>query len=97
MTRLDQLAEQFNEQLKNNPSDAGSRVNQFLLSLQQGGIETALWDETAWSDALRKLGVPEEELYDQLENVAGWGVIDDGAWMAPDEKAVWDKLFAPGA
>lgn len=97
-TRLAQLADQFmSGSLKENPQhgDSGVRVNEFMLEIEQKGYADATWSEEDWVEALTKLGVPDDEIDNQLENVAGWGVVDDGAWMAPDEKAVWDKLFDP--
>lgn len=95
-TRLSRLADQFmDESLKENPQhgDSGVRVNEFMLKLEQEGRADATWSEEEWVEALTKLGVPDDEIDDQLENVAGWGVVDDGAWQSPEEKLLWDKLF----
>lgn len=95
-SRLTQLADQFmNESLKENPShdDSGVRVNEFMLKLEDEGFDDATWTEEQWAEALTKLGVPDDEIDDQLENVSGWGVVDDGAYMSEDEQQIWSKLF----
>lgn len=93
-SRLSRLADQF---MQENPKhdDHGVRVNEFMLQIERAGHADATWSESEWVETLMKLGVPDDEVDDQLENVAGWGVVDDGAWQSPEEKVLWDKLFEP--
>ena len=82
MTSLIDLAEQFKARPRSNPAvvDKEARVNEFLLNLQSSGADLGKWTENEWILALRKLGLNDEEIADSLENVAGWGVVDNFSW-----------------
>lgn len=79
---LNKLAGEFmhKDKLQANPDDSGVRVNEFVAELQAQGADVGRWSEEQWFEALRKLGVPEDDLADEMENLASWGVVDNGVW-----------------
>lgn len=82
MNSLLELAEQFSKRPQRNPpvKDVNSRVNEFIAEVQANGADLGKWIEEEWILALRKLGLNDEEIADALENVAGWGVVDNSSW-----------------
>lgn len=75
------LVDQYTGKLQQNPPlDYGVRVNQFVDAVQSKGQDLSQWGEDEWRAALEKLGVPDEAVFDMLENVASWGVVDNYVW-----------------
>ena len=67
-------------------------------------IDNVCWEldyphaDTQWPHAPEMVmkylaDVPDDEIDDQLENVSGWGVVDNGAYASEDERQVWSRLF----
>ena len=80
-----ELADQFSKRPQRNPpvKDVDTRVNEFIAEVQAKGLDLGKWTEDEWILALRKLGLDDEEIADALENVAGWGVVDNFSWESP--------------
>lgn len=83
MASLLQLAEKFNARPLRNPpvGDAKTRVNEFIAEVQAKGGEMGRWTEDEWILALRKLGLNDNQIADSLENISGWGVVDNFDWI----------------
>lgn len=75
------LVNRYQSKLQQNPKlETGVRVNQFLAQVQAQGQDLSRWSEDEWWVALRELGVPEDEIIDQIQNVASWSVVDNTTW-----------------
>lgn len=75
------LVNRYQSKLQANPKlETGVRVNQFIAQVQAQGQDLSRWSEDEWWAALRELGVPEDEIIDQIQNVASWSVVDNTTW-----------------
>ena len=85
MASLILLVDQFNKRPLHNPpvGDVRVRVEEFIAEVQAGGADLGRWTEDEWIRALRKLGLNDEQIADELENVASWGVVDNRTWEDP--------------
>jgi len=83
---LDELVSVFKAQhMRENPGDdTEMTLNAFLYEIQKSGNDLSSWSEDEWWEALRRFGFDEEDIPDALENVAGWGVVDNFVWALPE-------------
>ena len=59
--------------------DSGALLNEFLVELQQAGGDITQFSEDDWKTLLQeRFDVSEDELGDFLEQLASWGVVDNG-------------------
>lgn len=80
------LVQEFDGSLKENPAPSSSiKYVMFLQQIQNRGADMSRWSEDDWSAALRKLGVPEDDIPEVLEDVASWGMVDNFEWATPIE------------
>lgn len=58
--------------------DRGAALSGFIGSLQAGGNDLSSWTEADWRRVLdEQFAVDEDHMVDYLEDVAGWGVVDE--------------------
>ena len=71
-----------------NPPDPERQLNAFIRDVQSRGYDLSEWTEPDWRGALEAFGIEGDRAVDALENVAGWGVVDNFVWASPSEEDI---------
>jgi hypothetical protein len=77
----------------NPPLDAPALFNDFLNQIQEQGKDLSEWDESDWRGVMSEFGLETEgAVLDALENLAGWGVVDNYTWETTTEQEIEEEI-----
>lgn len=77
----------------NPPLDPEALFNDFLAQVQRQGKDLSEYDESDWRTVLPDFGLDDaDRAIDALENLAGWGVVDDFVWESDVEEEIEEGI-----
>ena len=80
------VADFMRSEHRRNPADPALSLNLFVNDIQSKGYDLSEWTETDWLSALNDFDIHGDKAIDALENIAGWGVVDNFVWASPSEE-----------
>lgn len=97
MSNLDNLTDAFlRQKMQANPpagyEDAEMALNAFVAAMQEQGVDLGKWSEADWRVNLLKFGFDHDEVNSALENIGGWGVVDNFVYETETEQAVEEEV-----
>lgn len=78
----------------NPPLDPQALFNDFLNQIQEHkGQDVSEFSEEEWRRVLPEFGIEDpDQIVAALENLAGWGVVDNYVWSSPIEQDIDDEI-----